>query len=396
MKNNSVHSKRVSFLTNVAYWAVILALVYFIFKYFLNLVMPFFIGLIIAALARPLARFITRAEKKGRDAEGKEIMVPRVVTISYNVAAIISVIVIYIAVIALASILIIPVINFIAGWITRIPEIYNDTLRPALEGLLDSLDNISVYFNEPLASAIENAIPNLVSSLGSFVTNASGAVLGWISSIATSLPSALLGILIAMIASVFISIDYDLIGKFISVNLKSHVLKVVLDIRDSMISNIWLFIRSYAVIFVITAVELSIGLLILGKENAVLYGILIAILDAFPVVGSGTALIPWAIVTMITQGFWKGFGLVILYIVIVIVRQIIEPRIVGHQVGLRPIVTLLCMYVGSRLFGVLGLLGLPIMAAIIVDLNREGKLHLFTGVTEFDEPAAPEPEEKSE
>ena len=389
MKNNSTQGKRVRFLTNTAYWAVIIALVYFIFKYFLNLIMPFFIGLIIAALARPLARFITRSEKKGRDADGQEIMIPRVVKMSYNVAAIISVIVVYIAVIALIAVFTIPVINFIAGWISKIPGIYNDTLRPALENLLDSLDDISVYFNEPVASAIENAIPNLISSLGSFITNASGTVLAWISSLATSLPSVMIKILIAMVASVFIAVDYDLIGKFITINLKSNVLRVVLDIRDSMVSNIWLFIRSYAVIFVITAVEISIGLMILGKDNAVLYGILIAVFDAFPVVGSGTILVPWSIITMITTGFWSGAGLLILYFIVVIVRQIIEPRIVGHQVGLRPIVTLFCMYVGTRLFSVLGLFGLPIMAAIISELNRDGKIHLFTGVDEYGE-AVPE------
>ena len=99
--------------------------------------------------------------------------------------------------------------------------------------------------------------------------------------------------------------------------------------------------------------------------------------DVFPILGSGTVLIPWGIICLFTGDIKKGIGLLVLYVVIVILRQVIEPRIIGKRIGMRPIVTLVCMIVGAKLFGGIGLLGVPIAAAIITDLNRSGAIHLF-------------------
>ena len=144
---------------------------------------------------------------------------------------------------------------------------------------------------------------------------------------------------------------------------------------------IWQFIKSYAIIFCITVAEITVGLLIVGVGNPLLFGILIGIFDALPIVGSGMILLPWSIITLLTGNTMRGLGILIIYAVVVIARQIIEPKIVGKHVGLRPIVTLTCMYAGSKLFGgLIGLFGLPITAAIIMDLNSSGIFHIFNSV----------------
>jgi len=110
----------------------------------------------------------------------------------------------------------------------------------------------------------------------------------------------------------------------------------------------------------------------------------VGVVDAFPIVGSGTVLIPWGIISLVTGNISRGIGILILYVVITVIRQIIEPRIVGKHVGLRPVVTLVCMYAGTKLFGGLGLFGLPITVAIISDLNSTGVIHLFERVSDND------------
>ena len=96
-----------------------------------------------------------------------------------------------------------------------------------------------------------------------------------------------------------------------------------------------------------------------------------------PILGTGAVLIPWSIINLILGNTKLGIGMLILYIVITAVRQTIEPKIVGQQIGLHPIITLVLMYVGAQLIGVLGLLLLPVIATIIKTLNDEGTIHLF-------------------
>lgn len=187
----------------------------------------------------------------------------------------------------------------------------------------------------------------------------------------------LLNSLICLIATVFIAIDFDAISAFLGRNLPAKPLKMVIEIKDSFIGIVWEFVRSYFYIFLITAAEITVGLLIVGQKNALLIGVLIAVFDAFPIVGSGMVLLPWSAWTLFAGNTGKGIGLFVLYLVVVIARQIIEPKLVGKHVGLRPIVTLVCMFVGTKLFGALGLFGLPIMAAIITDMNNEGVINFF-------------------
>ena len=86
---------------------------------------------------------------------------------------------------------------------------------------------------------------------------------------------------------------------------------------------------------------------------------------------TGLILLPWTVITFLQGNTLQGVGMAILYVVVIVVRQIMEPRIVGKQVGLPPLVTLVCMFVGTSLFGGIGLFGLPVLAAILTNLNDD-------------------------
>lgn len=136
-------------------------------------------------------------------------------------------------------------------------------------------------------------------------------------------------------------------------------------------------IKSYSIIMSITFVELSIGLSILKISNPFLIALAISVFDILPILGAGGVLLPWAIFSLILGNVPLGIGLFILYGVIMVVRQVIEPKIVGQQIGLHPIATLLCMFIGAKLLGVIGLFLFPITATIIKGMNDEGVIHLF-------------------
>ncbi len=382
METEKIQTSRVRFLTSVAYWVVILALVYFIFKYFLNLVMPFFIALIFAALGRPITLWLSSPTRRKKSPDGSIMHVNRKHPMNYNVAAILGVVIVLLVILGLIALIAAPVIGKIVEAVSTVPDLYTESVQPALEDFLVELESGGRTIEGPFAGILEEAIPNILSSLGGLVTNVSGKILLWASSIATKLPNALLNGLICLIATIFIALDFDILLDFVRLNLKSRALTVAQEVKDSLVSIVWEFLKSYFFIFLITMVEILVGLLIVGIKNSLFYAVMIAIFDAFPIVGSGMILLPWAVITMIAYDFWQGFGLLIVYLVVVIVRQIIEPKIVGKRVGLRPIITLFSMFVGTKLFGGIGLFGLPIAAAIITDLNSAGTLKIYKGVGE--------------
>lgn len=369
--------RRRNFLVNIAYWAVILALVFFIVKYFLNMVMPLFLALVFACVSRPISKFLSSDVywKKGPD--GVKIPVKRKFSLNPSVAGIISALLLFLVIGGLLALICVRLVELVTEIITAMPVFYTHTFLPWVESASVKVENFATRFDVEVLDLVQDAIPNVISSLGSTVANFSTKALGWLSTLAGKLPSLLLNFIITLIATVFIAVDFDAIKGFIKRNLPARPLQVVTDVKNTFLDIIWMFLKSYFLIFVITATEITIGLIIIGMDNPVLLGMLVATFDAFPIVGSGMILLPWAVITLISGSLWQGIGLFILYLVVVIARQIIEPKIVGKHVGLRPVVTLSCMYVGTQLFGGIGLLGLPVTAAILADLNDRGLIHLF-------------------
>ena len=377
MDTNEKQAARSRFLTNIAFWAVIIAIVYFVFKYLINLVMPFFLALIFAALSRPLARTLSRETKTVRDENGETHEVKRVFHLNHNFAAVFSVVLLFVVIIGIVTLICFRLVNTGTDIVRQLPAFYSGTIQPGIELGLEKLEQLAASVDDSVLETVRNAVPNVLSTVGAKVTDFSAKVLVWVSSLAGSLPTMLLNSLICLIATVFIAIDFDAISAFLGRNLPAKPLKMVIEIKDSFIGIVWEFVRSYFYIFLITAAEITVGLLIVGQKNALLIGVLIAVFDAFPIVGSGMVLLPWSAWTLFAGNTGKGIGLFVLYLVVVIARQIIEPKLVGKHVGLRPIVTLVCMFVGTKLFGALGLFGLPIMAAIITDMNNEGVINFF-------------------
>ena len=130
-------------------------------------------------------------------------------------------------------------------------------------------------------------------------------------------------------------------------------------------------------IITITFIELSIGLSIVRVENAITIALLIACVDILPVLGTGGIVIPWIFIELFKGNIPLAIGLTIIYVTITVVRNIIEPKIVGQQVGLHPIIMLVCIFIGARLFGFLGIFALPIMVIILKNLNDTGKIKIL-------------------
>ena len=378
---------RKKFLINIAFWAVILALVYLILKYFIHLIMPFFLALIFAAIMRPVVRLLT-----------KKLHVPK------GVAGVIVTILFFAVIGTLIVLLTLRIISGIGDVFSLLPDLYRDTLEPGLVNLFEKIQDLAARYDMDLEETLESIGPQILSAAGNAVSSISGRVVSWVSSLVTKVPHFLISTVICVVATFFMSIDYDRMMHVLFHLFPERAQAMLTDVRRSLVKVMKQYGRSYILILGITFLELTLGLLILGVKRFVLIALLIAILDIFPVLGTGTVLIPWAVIAFIQGSIGRGIGLLVVYAVITVIRQVIEPRIVGKHVGLHPLITLICMFVGTSLFNVIGLFGLPILMAIILELHNSGSLRIFRIPDEeaevveaepLDERAAPKPPKES-
>lgn len=182
---------------------------------------------------------------------------------------------------------------------------------------------------------------------------------------AISLPQKLVFVLVTILSTFFLSSDRDNISVFIHNQLPQSWLYKINKFSTDMLSSVFKLARAYIMLFLITVAELWIGLSIVGIPYAFTLAFLIGIVDILPVLGTGAVLIPWSVYSFISGDAKIGVSMLIIYLVILIVRQILEPKIVGQQIGVYPLVTLMAMYSGLQIGGVLGMMMGPIVVLMI-------------------------------
>ena len=356
----STISRRRRFIINAAYYAVIVGIVFLVFRYLLNLIWPFFVAFLFASILTPVIRWLTvRCRMK------------------FNLAAALCLIVFFALLSGVAVLLMSRMITLVTDTVTWLPTLYSDTISPGLENLSQSLEELAERVSPEVADTVESALPTVVSSIGSTVTSASMRLVSALSGWAAKIPSRLISTLICVIATIFMTLDYHRMTAFLLRQVPERSRHVISEARTTLGQVIRKYGRSYAIIMGITFLEMLVGLLILRQKNAVLIAVAIAVFDIFPIVGAGAILVPWGVVTLLGGDVAKGIGLLAIWVIEIVVRQIIEPRIIGRQVGLHPLITLIAMFVGSKLFGGIGLFGLPITCAIVSSMDQTGVIHII-------------------
>ena len=136
--------------------------------------------------------------------------------------------------------------------------------------------------------------------------------------------------------------------------------------------SVFKLIKGYAILMLMTFLELLAGFLILRVKYALLLSLLIAVVDILPVLGTGTVLIPWGIAGLILKNTALGIGILVLYAVITVIRNFAEPKIIGKQIGINPLFTLLSMFIGIKLLGFAGVIIFPTALIVTVKYYSEG------------------------
>lgn len=331
--------KKRDFLTNVAYWGIIAAGVYLAFEYLLPISVPFILGMLVAWLVVWLS--------------GKLHCGHRLVRITLTVL-------VYGLIGVAITLLSAKGVSTVSGIIKWLPEVYEMKLLPFATLCYDWCMQTLQHLDPALVNALEMLLESLLSSLKSLISYLSGFAVNLVSGVATGIPSLILSLLAMIFSTVFVVADYEQIAAFTAENLPEKVKHVLVQIRYYLTNTLFVVIRSYVLIMLLTFTELSILFRLFGIENAVLKAAVIALLDILPVLGTGGIMIPWGVISLVLGYTKLGLELLLIYVIVTVVRNYVEPKIVGVQLGLHPIITLVSMFIGLRLFGILGLFGLPV------------------------------------
>lgn len=352
--------KQKEFLIKFCYFGVIIGGIILIIKLLGPILTPFLIAFIIAAILNPLIKFCCKTFHLNR--------------------ALISILFV-LAFYAVASFIIIligtKILILIQGLFTTMPQFFSTYFEPYIKDTFQHFENLFLSLDPNIISALEESSSSLISTLGNFVSKFSTMVVSYVSGFATAIPSIFLKTIITIIVTFFITIDFEKIINFIKRQIPENPSESIKESKKYITTTLFKCFLSYLLILTITFTELAIGLTILRIPNSILIALCIAIFDILPVLGTGGIMIPWAIIALLYGNFTVGIGVAVIYIIVTIIRNIIEPKLVGQQVGLHPVVTLISMFIGLHFLGFIGMLGLPITISLLKYLNDEGIVKIF-------------------
>ncbi len=375
--------KRKSMLINFTFYALLIAAYYFFMKYAFGLVAPFVIAFAVAMLLQKPVRAIS-----------KKTHIKKSIISAISIVLILSVI---------AGVLIFAgyriSVEFKGLWayimsrLENLPQLITSIeswIISHLAFLPDSIETTAVDAITNFADRLLLLVVDQKNTFGEITADAPGfdlsvltTPIGGLLSTAKRIPAILTAILISIIACFFVTCDYDNFTNMIKKNISEEHEKNLVKTKKILGDIIGKMCKSYATIIFVTFCEISIGLNILKLIGVYDGGYIIAIsfvtalIDIVPVLGTGTVLIPWAIINLFSGNFGLGIGLIVLYAAITVIRQILEPRLVAMNVGLHPVLTLAGMYLGLQIFGVIGIFAVPITFVLVKVLNDEGIIHLW-------------------
>lgn len=360
--------KSVKRLTRLAILVMALVAIYLLFTYVFPILgkilsylpvifLPFILALIMALMIEPIVKFF---EDKVRMKRAWAVVISLISVVGgfiYLISAIISVII---------------------KELSRLyPQVvhYSDQI---ISRVIETFSNFELfYLRLNLPPQVETTIQqNLGKSLQALQALLNSSINALVQTL-TMLPGALIFLMIATVATFFITKDrkalVSFLMRFIPGTAQSKTVKVITELFRALIG----FLKAYSILITITAIITIVSLKVLQLDYILTIGIIVGICDILPVLGPGTIFVPWIIWHFITGNTRLAISLLIVYVLISVVRQFLEPKIVGDNIGLHPLATLISLYAGLQLGGIVGMIMGPVLVVIIMACYRVG---IFDGL----------------
>lgn len=321
--------------------------------------MPFVIGGIIAMIANPFVRFLEKRIKIVRKAGSAFVII-------------LTIAVVCLAIYLIISMLVEQIVGFagnlpqlwgnISETIADVTKSYDRYLSRMPAAVREWLIGIFANFNEDTTSIIQSMGAPMAEAAGNFAKN---------------LPLIIIGVIMAVLSSYFFIAEREYVIKLVKSVASESALSRWDVVYSTMKDAVGGYFRAQFKIMGVVFAIILVGLAILGVDYAILLALLIALLDFLPFFGTGAVMWPWAIYQLIERNYIMAVGLVIIWAVSQLIRQLIQPKLVGDSIGLEPIPTLILLYIGFRIGGAFGLIIAVPIGMIIINLYRAGMFSNF-------------------
>ena len=344
-------------LINIAYIIIAIVCVCVVLPTVARYIAPFIVAVIISMIITPCVNFMCT-----------KLHIPRKISTLVSIILILGIVGLFL------FNLIYQAVYFLQSFAQSIPELLSREYP--VPGWINTLKEYIIRFPAPMQDFIDNIRANIVVNISELISPATTATINVARSIAAALPTILIFAVVTILATYFISYDNKMIVAVTKKHFGENKVKKIVLIRDRLFQACGAYIRAQLIMMCIIFVVALIGMLILRVESPLFIAFITALVDAIPVLGTGTVLIPWAIVSLIMGNYARAIGLVILYVCALTTRQFFEPKVVSSQIGLHPLVTLMSMYIGLTAIGLFGMILGPIVAIVVikaVEIERESK-----------------------
>lgn len=380
-----VVEKRRQTIINVIYFGMIIAFAAVMLRYAVGICMPFIIAFVFAAILQKPKNFLVRKTplKKGLASAICVLLALVLIALVFSLigARVFDEIKGFIDYLVLQfkdlETLVDKVETWFSGVIASLPEFLEKSLAESSERfftkLRESINGESAELTQQITSGIA----------GKFNMSWISTPLNGVISTARQLPNVFVAVIITIVSSCFLTSDFQRVMDFIKLQFPEKRRTDLTRAKAILKDSLGKMGKAYLIIMLITFVEMSVGLTVLRligvfeSNYIVLIGAATAIIDIVPLLGTGTVIFPWALYCLIMKDYGMAIGLVIIYVVISVIRQVIEPKLVAGQLGLSPIVTITAMYLGLKLFGFIGMFALPLTIIVLKLLNDEGIVNLW-------------------
>lgn len=352
-------TRRKQFIINAVY-TVLVILIAGLLIFSASLIMPFWVALLLAAMMQPLTRLLNSKWNIKKKFASSFVCILFFCMIGGIIAWVIT-----------------GAVYLVDEALLNLPAFYEDTISPALNSSGDFVSNLLSVIPTQFRPDIDSMQSMLTNGVHTFISGISQKGISFAGNLFSGIPSGFLAIIMTILLAFFINAQYDKVIAFIKCQLPVKVQDCAVEIKQLVKTSVFKYFKSVLILMGITMIELLIGFLIIGVKNPIGLAIGIAVFDALPVFGTGTIMIPWTFFELVNGNYSLAAGLFIVYLIIDVMRNILEPKIIGDQFELNPLVALVTVYAGYQIAGIMGMFLLLIVIYILLAFHKAGKIKLY-------------------